>query len=339
MTLPPRAAKIPYTPMKRLKYLWSHDTARTFDYPIQALQRELTERGVGHFRNSQFVNRRLGQVLARLRLMRRIGALSDTAYLAPVMQVSESRLFPVCYFAETLVYAMDVWPSSYDRWAAFFRRHKMRVAFISARQSAERMTARVDGLEAIWLPEAISPELYIGDAPLVARTIDVLEMGRRHEPYHAKIVARCAERGYDHRYERVRGEIIFPRYDDFVAALGDSRISVCFPSSMTHPARAGDVETMTLRYLESIAARTVLVGHCPRELRDLFGYDPVVAWDESDPAGQVDAILAHAADYQELVDRNYRRLLNVGTWSARVTTLLDLLRARGYSPTGGGGGG
>jgi hypothetical protein len=317
--------------MKRLKYLWSHDNGRTFDYPIQALQRELTARGVEHFRNSQFINRRLGYVLAKLRLMRRFADLSQTAYLAPIMLVSESRLFPVCYFAETLVYAMDVWPPRYGQWEAFFRRHRMRVAFISARTSAQRMTARVPGLEAIWLPEAINPELYVGDKPLAARRIDVLEMGRRHPPYHEKIVAHCAARGYDHRYERVRGEIIFPKYDQFVRALGDSKVSVCFPSSMTHPERAGDVETMTLRYLESIAARTIVIGHCPAELRDLFGYDPVVAWDQSEPTRQLDAVVADPVPYQDLVDQNYRRLLEVGTWSARVKTLLELLAARGYT--------
>jgi hypothetical protein len=325
--------------MKRLKYLWAHDNGRTFDYPIQALQRELTARGVGHFRNSQFITRGVGYALAKLQLMRRIADVSQTAYLAPIMLVSESRLFPVCYFAETLVYAMDVWPPRYAQWEAFFRRHRMRVAFISARISAQRMTARVPGLEAIWLPEAINPALYVGDKPLTARRIDVLEMGRRHAAYHEKIVAHCAVRGCDHRYERVRGEIIFPTYDEFIRALGDSKVSVCFPSSMTHPERAGDVETMTLRYLESIAARAILIGHCPAELRDLFGYDPVIAWDQSDPAGQLDTVLADPARYQELVDRNYRRLLEVGTWSARVTTLLDLLAARGYSPRGRDGGG
>jgi hypothetical protein len=332
MKLTAAAVTIPRQPMKRrLKYLWSHDTGRTFDYPIQAMQRELTAHGVGHLRNSQFVNRHLGRVLAKLGLMRRLATLSRNAYLAPVMQVSEARLFPVCYFAETIVYAMDVWPPRYAQWEAFFRRHRMRIAFITARTSAERMARRVPGLEALWLPEAIDPGLYAGDKPLAARSIDVLEMGRRLAPYHERIVAHCAARGYVHRYERVRGDIIFPTYDQFVAALGDSKISVCFPSSMTHPQRAGDVETMTLRYLESIAARCIVVGHAPQELADLFGYNPVIEADLNDPAAQLDAILADVNAHAELVARNHARLMEVGTWNARVHTLLDLLAARGYA--------
>ena len=317
--------------MKRLKYLWSHDTGRTFDYPIQALQRELTAHGVGHLRNSQLLNRHLGRVLAKLGLMRQVAAVSRNAYLAPVMQVSETRLFPVCYLAETMVYAMDVWPPRYPQWEAFFRRHRMRVAFITARTSAERMTRRVPGLDAIWLPEAIDPRLYVSDTPLAARSIDVLELGRRHTPYHERIVAHCQARGYLHRYERVRGEIIFPTYDEFVAALGDSKISVCFPSSMTHPERAGDVETLTLRYLESIAAGCIIVGHAPQELVDLFGYNPVIEADLNDPAPQLDAVLADMNAHAALVARNHARLMEVGTWEARVRTLLELLAARGYT--------
>ena len=296
------------------------------------MQRALTARGVGHLRNDNPAFRFLGRGLSKLGLMRRIAELSGTAYLAPIMQVTEARLFPVCYLAETIVYAMDCWPARYDRWEAFFRRHRMKVAFITARLSAHRMRERVPGLDAIWLPEGINVEGYIGDKPLGARAIDVLELGRRFGDYHEQIRPHCAARGYDHRYEKVVAQIIFPTYDDFVAGLGDSKISVCFPSSLTHPARSGDVETLTLRYLESMAARCILVGRCPAELQDLFGYNPMIEADLSDPAGQLDAILSDVAAHQPLVDRNYNRLLEVGTWDVRVDQLLSLLRERGYQP-------
>ena len=317
---------------KRLKYLWSGKVGRTFDYPVQAMQRELTVRGVGHVRNDNKLFRILGRGFSKLGLMRQIADLSNTAYVAPIMQVTEARLFPVCYFAETIVYAMDCWPARYDKWEAFFRRQRMKVAFITARLSAERMRQRVPGLDAIWLPEAINVEGYTGEKPLVARSIDVLEMGRRFGDYHDKIRPHCAVRGYDHRYEKVVGQIIFPTYDDFVTALGDSKVSICFPSSLTHPARSGDVETLTLRYLESIAARCILVGRCPAELKDLFGYNPMIEADLTDPAGQLDAILADVCAYQRQVDRNYQRLLEVGTWQVRVEELLRQLRERGYQP-------
>ena len=53
---------------KRLKYLWSHDSGITCDYPIQAFQRALTSRGVGHLKNAAAPLRCAARVLSKLKL-------------------------------------------------------------------------------------------------------------------------------------------------------------------------------------------------------------------------------------------------------------------------------
>ena len=67
---------------------------------------------------------------------------------------------------------------------------------------------------------------------------------------------------------------------DLVAGLANSRVSICFPQSITNPERCGKVETVTLRYFESMASKCLIVGKCPLELRDLFGYNPVIEVDD-----------------------------------------------------------
>jgi hypothetical protein len=312
--------------------LASRHRGSTTDYPIQAIQRAMAARGVtGVFNDGELTNF-TARVLRRLHLIRNVARLSRHAYFAPIMQVSEQRLVPQCYWAETIVYCFDCWPAAYDRWETFFRRQKMKVAFISARQSAERMRQRVPGLEAIWMPEGIELARYVPDKPPASRSIDVLELGRRWGEYHDKIRDHCATRGYVHKYEKARGQWIFATEDDFYGGLADSKISVCFPSSITHSERAGDVETMTLRYLESIACRSLIVGHCPAELAELMGFDPVIRADMDDPGAQLDEILANVSAYEPLLDRNLQRLREVGTWDTRVGQMLDLLRERGYVP-------
>jgi hypothetical protein len=316
---------------KRVKYLAADDHGQTFDYPVQALQRALTAQGMEHVHNDTAINRFLGRGLSKLGLMRQVKDLSDTAYLVPIMQITEMRLFPQCYFAEVIPYCFDCWPRKYDQWEAFFRRHRIKVAFITARQSAERMRQRIPGLDAIWMPEGIDPTRYEGSKPLAERTIDVLEMGRRLTGYHEQIRPHCQSRGYVHEYEREPGQIIFPTCRAFVAGLGESKISVCFPSSQTHAFRAGDVETLTLRYLESIASGCIVVGHCPAELHDLFGANPVVPADISNPGEQIDHILSHLVDYEPLVHRNLQRLYEVGTWRTRVSSMQRALTNHQYT--------
>jgi len=316
---------------KQLKFLARRSRGAVSEYPIISMQRALESAGVPAVYNATSRPVRLfARALARARMMRRIADLSNTAYFVPIMFLSEARLFPKCYFAETIVYAFDCWPALYGRWEKFFRRHRTRVAFFSARQSAEHFQTSVPEMESLWLPEAVEASLYRGDKPLRERTIDVLELGRRSAPYHDAIVAPLARSGRVHKFEPTPGMIIFPTFEELVAGFADAKVSVCFPSSMTHPQRSGDVETITHRYFESMAAGCVVVGRAPRELIDLFGYNPLIEADMSDPARQVDAILRDIDAHAELATRNRARVMEIGTWDARVRTLLEQLKARGY---------
>ena len=316
---------------KRLKFLARRSRGAVSEYPIISMQRALESAGVPAVYNATSRPVRLfARALAKAGMMRRIADLSATAYFVPIMFLSEARLFPQCYFAETIVYAFDCWPAQYARWAKFFRRHRVRVALFSARQSAEHFQKNVPEMASLWLPEAVEASLYRGDKPLRERAIDVLELGRRSAQYHDGIVAPLARAGRVHQFEPTPGTIIFPTFEELVAGFADAKVSVCFPSSQTHPARSGDVETITHRYFESMASGCLLVGRAPRELIDLFGYNPMIEADMTDPARQLDAILSDIDAHAPLVARNRARLTEVGTWDARVRTLLEQLAARGY---------
>ena len=97
---------------------------------------------------------------------------------------------------------------------------------------------------------------------------------------------------------------------------------------MTHHERAVGVETATLRYLEGMASKCLIVGHCPQELADLFGYNPVIeARLNASGAQLMREILPNIGRYQGLVDQNYHRLLEVGTVESRAAEIVLALRA------------
>jgi hypothetical protein len=317
--------------VKRLRYLAARNRGIPADAAIEGMEQALARQGVVGVFNDADPTRLIGRILNKAGLIRTITPLTQTAYITPLMQMAAFRAFPQCLISETIAYCFDCWPSAYERWAEFFRATQMKVAFISARQSAEWMANAIPGLDAIWMPEAIELAGYATPIPFEQRAIDVLELGRRWDSYHDRIAAHCAQRGYVHRYERTKGELVFADDAAFRDGLVNTRISICFPSSLTHPDRSGDVETLTLRYLESIASQSVIVGNCPQELKDLFGYDPVIQYDKIDPCGQIDTILHAMHEYRALVNRNYARLLEVGTWDARVKTIIAALIDRGYA--------
>jgi hypothetical protein len=271
-----------------------------------------------------------GKVLSRVALIRQLAALPQYAFLVPMMGPTERRFWPVSYLFEVVPYCYDCWPAEYARWERIFRRNRVHVAFFSAQQSASYFADRISTMETRWLPEAVAVADYAGDKRLAERGIHVLEMGRRFDEYHARVAPVLRHAGMVHLFERVKGNVVFPSRDGFLAGLGDSQVSVCFPSSITHPARSGHVETLTHRYLESMASKCVVVGRCPQELEILFGYNPIIEADPDDPASQLLDILSDISRYQDAVERNYHRLMQVGTWETRVASLLTALQQHEY---------
>jgi hypothetical protein len=317
--------------MKRVLYVRAREQGAFPEYSIPALERALSQAGLASVPTEPVPAITLaGKVLSRIALIRQVAALPHYAFLVPMMGPTERRLWPVSYLFEAIPYCYDCWPPAYGRWERIFRRNSVRLAFFSASQSARYFAAQVPGLEAHWLPEAVATSDYSSSKPLSERRIHVLEMGRRFDEYNTRVAPALQLAGMVHLFERVRGHIIFPTRKGFIDGLGDSQISICFPSSVTHPERSGDVETLTHRYLESIASKCVVVGHCPKELETVFGYNPVVEADLNNPADQLMDILANIEKYQAIVDRNYQRLVEVGTWEMRVEALTGMLKQRGY---------
>lgn len=243
-----------------------------------------------------------------------------------VAWASHARVFPDAYWRRIVPWVYDCWAPMFGVWESFFRVHRVETAFFGARDAAAHFARTIPGLRAHWLPEACDPSLYQPDRPLAARGIHVLEVGRKHEAVHARIREALARSGRTHRFalDGTRTPI-FEGIDDLYRGLGDAAIMLCFPKCVTHPAEAGGVETLTQRYLESIGSGCLTVGQCPAELRDLFGFDPVIPLNLSDPAGHLFSLLDRLPEYQDHVERCRRRLLEVGTFDVRARRLLGLL--------------
>ncbi len=77
-------------------------------------------------------------------------------------------------------------------------------------------------------------------------------------------------------------------------------------------------------------SRIVMVGHAPKELTDLVGYNPVIEMDMEHDLEQINELLAHIEDYQPLVDRNRETALKMGSWDIRMKQVMEWLKGLGY---------
>ena len=312
-----------------MQYLEIDDTSHFGMTAIGDLQRSLKRAGMTPlgFRRARALGPRL---LSRTKLFRQYSRRLGH-FFAPMMGLAEGSLFPYSLGMEFTPYCFDCWPIHYDWWERFFLRYKVRLAFLSIRASAEYFKSRI-GCQTIWMPEAIDMARYNSAVPLESREIDVLEFGRQYGWLRETIEQPLAasHHNYLHGPESYANER--PLFGDrtlFASTLANSKITICVPRSMTHPEEHRKAETITQRYFESMASGCLVYGHCPQELGDLFGYNPVVEMDSTDPAAQLLDLLKNVAQYQPLISRNLARMNEVGCWDARVSAMIAVLSEEG----------
>ena len=225
-------------------------------------------------------------------------------------------------------YIFDAWPRNQEKYRLFADACHLDHLFVSSSQGAAALGAVVKSTACHWVPEAVSPgDYYLAFQP--ERDIDVLQLGRRFNEYHRMINDGLVKRNKVYLYEKAPGEIIFPARLDLVEGLARTKISICAPLAMTHPHKAGGIETMTMRYLQSMLSKCLVVGHAPAEMIQVFGYNPVVEIDFSDAGRQLLDILDHFQDYQQLIEKNYLAVREEHTWVNRWQQILRILSGTG----------
>lgn len=249
----------------------------------------------------------------------------DTAMLMFVEPVSISfDTWPYYCTHEIIPMIWDCWPHYYDKMEKWLRKHKVRTAIFTSSKEMYEIVRRIPNLNAMHCPEAVDTSHYDGGVELKNRHIDLLEFGRSNK----KFLSATFPTFIKHICTKVNGEYIFNN-QELYAAMGDAKVVIALPRSMTDPNGSGGVETLTQRYWENMLSRNVMVGHTPQELVDLIGYNPVIEL-ENNPCDQILYILSNIESYQNLVNKNREMALAKGSWDYRMRSIRTFLEKQGY---------
>ncbi len=164
------------------------------------------------------------------------------------------------------------------------------------------------------------------------KDIDVLAFGRKYDQHHEQVVDDLEESGFTYLYEKQKGDIVFKDRLAFIDGLARTKISICVPSNITHPERSGTISTMTIRYLQSMASKTLIVGIMPEEMKLLFDYTPIIPIDMDCPAGQLTAILKDFDRDIPLIERNYAFIREHHTWAHRWNSIRQVMEEGAEAP-------
>lgn len=255
--------------------------------------------------------------------IRRSNKVAQLRFVEPVSINFDT--FPDYAFYEIIPFIWDCWPRYFDRTCEWFQRHEVRTAIFTSSQTAERMRQRFPEMNIYWCPEGIDTSRYAAGKELKDRKIDVLEFGRTNN----KVFRAALPTEVNHICTMQNGKYIFTN-EELFHAMGDAKVTITLPRSITQPEVAGNVETLTQRYWECMLSRMVMVGHAPKELVDFIGYNPVIEIDRENPNGQICDILQHITDYSDLTNKNRETALLKGDWLTRMPGVTGFLTQSGY---------
>ncbi len=246
-------------------------------------------------------------------------------YFSIQMGPDFGKILPFCCKSKnTYAYFFDIWPNFFNETEKFLSNSSLNQAFLSSRYATEFFSKK--GFKNVtWVPEGVSSHEYTY-LSYSEKDIDVLELGRKHQSVHNKILGPLMKSGKLHLYEKVFGQSVFVGKESFIAGMARSKISICFPKNETHPDVAGPVSTMTNRYLQSMASKCLVVGSAPDEMKQLFGYSPVVHLNSKNPGEHLLDILDHYEDYEELVEKNYNNVIENHTWKNRWDEIFKIIK-------------
>lgn len=233
--------------------------------------------------------------------------------------------FPDYATHEVIPMLWDCWPEYWDNIYDWFDKCKPKSAIFTSSQVAEEMHKKYPNMNILAVTEGIDVKPYKIGGKLKDRKIDFLQYGR-----HLTRIVKYNEEGIVYVSGKKDDNKKKFTHDELYDALSNSKVVASFPMSMTIPTRAQGIETLTQRYWECMLSRCVMIGHAPKELTDLIGYNPVIEFDATDPDGQLRDVLAHIENYQSLVDRNREMALKYGDWRYSVARIMEWLKSNGY---------
>ena len=231
--------------------------------------------------------------------------------------------YPDYMFYEVIPIIWDCWPHVRQTTRDYFELYHVKTAIFTSSQTADIFRVEYPRMNILAITEGIDTKTYYPGKSLTKRSLDLLEFGRDNHIFKSEI------EGISHLRSK-QGKRLFETNRDLITALSDTKVAITLPKSITDPDYAKGIETLTQRYWECMLSCIVMVGHAPKELVDLIGYNPVVEIDMMHAEEQIIDILSNVGDYQMLVDKNRDIALQMGDWNIRMKKIGEWLKECGY---------
>ena len=244
--------------------------------------------------------------------------LQENAYLLKELKKSGNKVSIYCY---------DVWEPEFDDWFKEFDEIKPDYIFFGFKRSYEHFLNL--GFNSFWVP--LSGDFEVFKPYGEEKTRMFIQMGRRNEDLHQKILSYMEKHGIEDKrenyvYAKEKGESIYPDIDELAREISRSKYFVCVPKYYENFKRTGNVNETICRFYEGMACKTMLVGMKSETFDELFPYKAMISFnDGEDFEEQINYYEDHPEEYEQIVNRNYEYILKNHSWKNRVEQILEII--------------
>lgn len=226
------------------------------------------------------------------------------------------------------IYCFDSWESRYERMEAVFNYVRPDYIFLAYRKSVEYFNKVYSNV--YWIPQSMDTN-YFFDRD-IEKTRLFMQMGRRTESLHMMVLDYMAKKGIEdipdnYVYERKKGKIIFEETNELADNICKTKYFICAPACIDNSSITGNISEVTARFYEAMACKTLIVGFKPDTFDDIFqgGYMVEVNQDGSDFLSVIDYFEKNPEQYQEIVEKNYKIVMEKNQWTNRAQTVREIM--------------
>lgn len=244
--------------------------------------------------------------------------LQENAYLLKELKRSGNMVSVYCY---------DVWEPEFSDWKKSFDDIDLDYIFFGYKKSSEYF--RNLGYNAFWVP--LSGDFEIFKPYGEEKTRMFMQMGRRNEDLHKKILAYMEEKGIpdtrDHYvYAKTKGESIYPDINELAKEISRTRYFVCVPKYYENFKRTGNINETICRFYEGMDCKTMLIGMKSDTFDELFPYKAMISFNEGeDFIEQIDYYESHPEEYDAIVEQNFEYVQKNHSWANRIRQILEIV--------------
>ncbi len=212
------------------------------------------------------------------------------------------------------LYLFDAWPNDLERIEHGVRHYGISVLLVSDRSATKILASRLPDVQVHWVPEAVSPSFCTCEPDVKA--IDLIVFGRSFDGIGMRLKEGLEPLGFT-VHARMGEAALEPDEQRFRERLSQSKVTLCFPKTSTHPIGAEWEPKITQRYFQAFISGCLVAGESFQALHEVYGYDPVVPLQRDSLEDGLVKILRDFPKYADLLRRNREATIKFHNWEKR----------------------